>query len=153
MSQQTSEKLKIGDHEYEVFHLDSETGWQYAIQIDRLLMPIIGQLVEATQKSQQGIDAVVPFGQIGQYLADNLDQQLLTRLTNDLIKVTHVDGVPLEKTYKIHFRGRLGDHHRWFVFAAKANFQDFFSKLKDDFAQSVGQGMGQVLSSLHTSTG
>jgi len=149
MTQQHGESKKIGDHTYTVYMLPPSKAVPYVTKMQKLMVPIIGELAE---KMQSGSEADVPIAQMAGEVADRLSEDDILALTSDLKGVSEVDGVPMSKVYDVHFRGILGKHMKWQMFAFRVNFDDFFSELKDVLSDAMGDPTAKAEASKSQST-
>ncbi len=150
---QTLETIEtIGDVEYTVYPLDPLTAIDLSVDIGKTLGPAFGALFGGAGGIEEVVERKVDFGAGAALLFQHLDKATLRAAMKTLAKVTHAGGVPLDPIFAAHFHGKLGVMMRWFAFALKVQFADFFE------GWGGGAGLAGILASLQsrspsTSTG
>jgi hypothetical protein len=135
MSQRDSEKLTIDDQVFEVFMLPPKQARSMLIEMTKIIGPTLGALADVRGGLRGLLDldlagmSATRFQQLAMTLVDRLDPKLLDEHMRALADVTELDGVPLSKVFDLKFRGKLGTMFKWYGFALKVNYGDFFSAL------------------------
>ena len=133
MAQRDSQKSKIDGHEYEVFMLPPKVARRLLVEMSKVVGPALGGIMSSgaglaklMEMSVEGVDwAAVISGLTDRLSADMLDEHMEV-----LAKSTHVDGKELAPIFDHHFRGALGGMFKWYGFALKVNYGNFFSALE-----------------------
>lgn len=132
MSQQDSQSKEIKGHQYVVRMLDPLVANDLLIDIGEIIGPAVGAFVASEGKDDKTNAAMIHEGIGG--LFRRIDKDKMRATLDALAKVTDVskgDKVPrLDTIFSVHFRGRLGAMHEWFVFALGVQFADFFDSIK-----------------------
>lgn len=165
MSQLDAETKEIDGHTYKVLMLDPLVATDLLADIGQVLAPTLGALggILAKEKGDTlskvldgfepedntNIDSAVEKAVVGFF--QRFDKAKQREFISILAKVTMVvmpDGKEprLQDVFQIHFRGRVMSLYKWFAFALKVQYQDFFSGTSIDISRVV-QKVGQATSS------
>lgn len=126
MSQHDSKKETIDGQTYEVYMLSPKRARAMLVEMLR----IVGPALATAAQNGGGQDLTkLDLRVVAQDLFASLTPELLDQHMSSLAEVTQVDGKTLDKIFEIHFRGRLGTMFKWYFFAVRTNFEDFFGAL------------------------
>lgn len=133
MSQQDSQSKEIKGHRYTVRMLDPLVANDLLIDIGEIIGPAIGAFVASEGKDHKTNADMIHEGIGG--LFRRLSKEKMRETLDELAKVTDVrvkgDKEPtLDSIFTVHFRGRVGAMHEWFVFALGVQFADFFDSIQ-----------------------
>lgn len=149
MSQLDGQTSTIDGHTYKVLYLDPLTASDLLQDIIKILAPAIGAVggkmlsAEDTKKAlgslldgkqpDQGSDFEASLDKAIVGLIDRVSKDKFREMVEQLAKVTSVrqgEAWPeLSSILTVHFRGRLKSLYKWFGFALKVQFADFFSSI------------------------
>ena len=143
MSQMDCQERVIDGVTYSVYMLPPKTAMDLLVDIGKVVGPSVGTLVDAAS-SKGGAAALLEmsvtsefFSKAASELFERMDKSVLRSVIDQLAKVSMADGVKLESTLDIHFRGKLGTMFKWLAFALQVQFGDFFNALGGASAQGT----------------
>lgn len=141
-----AKEKKIGEHTYTVHMLGAMEGWRLFVELASAVGPSIGVVLDALPESGSLKDFAIKAqkfadgGGIGDMdlkgakieaairsVLQVVDPDFIQRVTEQLAKVTIVDGAPLPDVFELHFAGKIGSLVRWLAFALTVQYTDFFA--------------------------
>ena len=158
MSQMDGHKKEIDGVIYTVYMLPPKTAMDMLVDIGKVVGPSLGTIMDAASRNG-GVSELLGMSVTSEFfskaageLFQRMDKAVLRSVIGQLAQVSMADGVKLEDTFDIHFRGKLGSMVKWLAFALKVQFGNFFSALGDATAQGARK-MKAASQSPITSTG
>lgn len=130
MSQLKSETKTIGSNKFEVFMLSPLDAQDVLIDIGHILAPAIGKAAQAIGKADvtSPLDLDIDDPRISAGVAallQGITKAKMRELIATMAGVSRCDGVPLDQTMEIVFRGNLALMYQWLWFALEVNFKNF----------------------------
>jgi hypothetical protein len=121
-------QLTLGENTYTVGLLDPDTAHELFIDIVKMAGP--GLVAAIASGDLLNTDAQKLVGD----LADRLNKETVAHARNLFKTVTTVTinggkSMPLKDIYSLHFKGKIVDLNKWFVFCCKVQFADFLRLL------------------------
>ena len=142
MSQMDCQETVIDAVTYTVYMLPPKAATDMLVDIGKVIGPSLGTILDAASE-KGGITPLLDmsvnsefFSKAAGQLFERMDKAVLRSMIDQLAQVSMADGVKLDSTFDIHFRGRLGSMFQWLTFALKVQFGNFLSALGD----ATGQG-------------
>lgn len=135
----------IDGFQYEVFMLDPLAAADMLADLSNILAPVIGAATNILATGDVSIRDILDGGiegigdQLGMTLQNffatfpKAKQREFMAQLSAISTVVMPDGATpkLNSVFKAHFRGRTMSMYKWFLFALKAQFSDFFSSVTD----------------------
>ena len=163
MSQLTTEKTKIGEHEYEMHMLDPLTSHDLLMDVAKMIGPAIGPVFDRLFQNKKVTDlegvldqniGVDFFSSAADSLFKGIDKKVLRNVIDEFQKVTFVDGTELSKTFAIHFRGALDSMYQWIAWGMSVQWGKSLSALVGAIPfQKSDENKNEKLESPMVSTG
>jgi len=145
--------------------LDPLTAADILADLGYILAPVMGSLTGAFAKGKEDLMSKAMEGGFedgeGDALSDSLERAILgffDRITKEkqrelfsvMAKQTYIllgDGKEpqLSQLFQEHFRGRISAMYRWFAFAMRTQFRDFFTGQGDGMSGVLGQIMAKAV--------
>lgn len=139
MSQHTPEETTIGEHKYEMFMLAPMQSHELFIDVAKMVGPAIGPAIDALLKKSSGELGLAElmeqelsgdfFTKALTSLFSGLDKKVLRDVIQAFKGMTHVDGMPLEKTFDAHFHGKLNELYEWLLWGMRVQWGKSLSAL------------------------
>lgn len=140
MSQRTSKKQTIDGTEYEVFMLPPKKARRILVEMTKVIGPALGgiagkgDLGKLMDSDVSGIDWQAAISGLTEKLSD----EMLDDHMSEFAKVTQVTGKGyLSEVFDAHFTGAVDSMFKWYWFALKVNFGNFFSALESASAPLI----------------
>ena len=145
---------------FTVYRMPPKVARKHINRLAKILSPLFGGLVEAGQaeiaKGGNAEEADVQVGKLIAEAVESVDLDYLEKLMDVCAEYTVCEpGGELSKSYDAVFLGEPLTQYKWFWFALKVQFGDFFGALASDSnpIHRVITGGGQGQESRSTSTG
>lgn len=128
MSQSNETTREIDGHTYTVYMLDPDTAIDMAADLQKWLLPALGELAGLASDERDGLVQQALAGAIRQFTS-GADAATVKRLVRTMMRVTVCQGVGKlgdGDAWKAHFHGKFWTMLKVTAFAVEVNFLDFF---------------------------
>lgn len=131
----TAAKTTIDGHEYSVSMLPAKTAKRTLLKIVKVIAPSAADGIGSVSSLAELLGDAAKFGIADaiRTFVDRVDEDTLMEVTDLLAERTTVNlgkqSPQLSQIYDAHFAGKLKAETKWFGFALKTQFADFFDGL------------------------
>jgi len=139
MSQLEAISEVIDGKQYDMYMLEPLTSHDLFMDVVKMVGPTLGPIFDAAfagRGSAEGLEDLLEreigpdfFSNATTKLFGAIDKAVLNKVIAEFRKVTLVDGVELNKTFDVHFKGEIHNMYKWLLFGMKAQWGKSFSAL------------------------
>lgn len=140
MSQRTAVEKEIGEKQFTMYMLGPMVSHELLMDVMKMVGPAIGPMFDVVLSGKGtgeiDIGKVMEeqvggefFSKAATALFGGLDKKVLRDIINAFSAVTHIDGVPLDKTFEVQFAGDLGMMYQWLAWGMAVQWGKSFGAL------------------------
>lgn len=129
MSQLDAEKKVIGGKTFEVYMLPPMDSHELLMDVAKMVGPSLGPVLDKLFGEGRSKGEVLEqelgtefFTKAASALFSGIDKKVLADVMQALREVTHVDGVPLDGSFDMQFKGNLDSMYKWLFFGMKVQW-------------------------------